>query len=483
VQILLGCGNILHLLLFDQLMTPQTLFVLFETNARETVEFLHMYAGEAAMQALMLAFGPLFAVALGFWVWGKLGEENRVWGRRVYLAGVLLAMVVASFSIPLKHAWQATPLLQLTETLKRYRSETEIYYQMKAALGSHEEAQDLRPATDPEELFVLVIGESTSREHMSLYGYPRKTSPRLEALGEELFVYRDVVSPHSHTQRVLKELLTFHDREDPRLWNQAPTLIQTMHEAGYQTYWISNQEVYGLWSNLTTALGGQADIKIFHKNRKAGLVRRAHDGDLLPYLDRLLERPAERGRFLVLHLMGTHGWYPNRYPQKFARFQGTPPASRGRRMHPQMEATINFYDNAVLYNDWLVSEVIRRIEARGARSYVLYLSDHGEDVYDSGNFLGHTEEVGTRFMVEIPMVLWLSPAYRLRHPEMEGRVRRGLDWPFMTDDLIHCLMDLAYLRPADYRSTKSLFQADFQIDRGRIYAGRNYDQELAVSPP
>src|SRR5690606_12054668 len=39
---------------------------------------------------------------------------------------------------------------------------------------------------DGKSLYVLILGESTSRNHLGIYGYPRNTTPRLSALQDEL---------------------------------------------------------------------------------------------------------------------------------------------------------------------------------------------------------------------------------------------------------------------------------------------------------
>ena len=67
-----------------------------------------------------------------------------------------------------------------------------------------------KPAT-----LVLVIGESTNRDHMSLYGYPRSTTPKLDAMRQELSVFKQVVAPRPYTIEVLQQALTLADQENP----------------------------------------------------------------------------------------------------------------------------------------------------------------------------------------------------------------------------------------------------------------------------
>ena len=106
--------------------------------------------------------------------------------------------------------------------------------------------QNLRDSsgTAPRTL-VLVLGESTTREHMHLYGYNRDTTPNLDALAASdkgLTVFRDVVSPRPYTIEVMQQILTFGDEQNPDRFLSDPSLINLLKQAGYKTFWITNQQ-------------------------------------------------------------------------------------------------------------------------------------------------------------------------------------------------------------------------------------------------
>ncbi|HAX1800310.1 TPA: sulfatase-like hydrolase/transferase, partial [Escherichia coli] len=92
---------------------------------------------------------------------------------------------------------------------------------------------------------VLVIGESTQRGRMSLYGYLRKTTPELDALHKtdpNLIVFRDVVTSRPYTIEALQQALTFADEMNPELYLTQPSLMNIMKQAGYKIFWITNQQ-------------------------------------------------------------------------------------------------------------------------------------------------------------------------------------------------------------------------------------------------
>jgi hypothetical protein len=83
-----------------------------------------------------------------------------------------------------------------------------------------------------------------------------ETNPLLEAMRDDLYVFSDVISPHSHTTPTLKKISTVANSYDPKAWNERPTLFDIYRAARYTTYWVSNQEAYGIWANITSAIGG-----------------------------------------------------------------------------------------------------------------------------------------------------------------------------------------------------------------------------------
>ncbi|STM41461.1 inner membrane protein [Escherichia coli] len=82
---------------------------------------------------------------------------------------------------------------------------------------------------------VLVIGESTQRGRMSLYGYPRETTPELDALHKtdpNLTVFNNVVTSRPYTIEILQQALTFANEKNPDLYLTQPSLMNMMKTGG-----------------------------------------------------------------------------------------------------------------------------------------------------------------------------------------------------------------------------------------------------------
>lgn len=450
------------LALYRVVLDKAMLRILLATNPREASEFFGMYAGSfsylSAMTALALCLGVLYFALR------RLVRSPK---------GLFLCLLVggaASFQFA-RHApvYLSVPrfAVMASEALREKRA----YDAMAASIESRTTA--LTRNESDISFVVFVLGESTSRNHMSLYGYPLPTTPRLEARRDEggLFVFRDAVSPHSHTMPVLEKLFTFYRRASPPPWHSYANLFDIARAAGYRTEWLSNQESSGVWGYAANLYADRCDAARYAVIRDSKTqLSGAYDEALLPFLDEALAHAAEKNLY-VLHLMGTHGGYAYRYPPAFRVFSERDETQGDDARQKRTRAE---YDNAVLYNDFILDEIIRRFEARDA--VVIYVSDHAEEVYEEAGrpSCGHDEIHGTRHMIEVPLLVWASPSFRARRPALARRIAGSTERPFMTDDMIHVLLDLMAVETADYDPAKSLVNESFDAARARVYAGKLY---------
>ncbi|MDY3916267.1 MAG: phosphoethanolamine transferase [Selenomonadaceae bacterium] len=324
----------------------------------------------------------------------------------------------------------------------------------------------------------FIIGESTSRSRMHLYGYPLANTPNLDALAAkgELAVFRDTIAPATATVAVLRRLLTFADLESDKPWYEHHNFIDVMKAAGYRTWWLSNQESSGIWGNVAQLFASRADEKHFTQLRESHEDNGTLDEQLFSLLDEAMARPAMKN-FYVLHLMGGHGLYYMRYPYIFTRFTPADVPPPQDQLDDKEKLEVAQYENAIYYNDFVVSSLIGKFADKEA--LVIYIPDHGEDLYDNGrHFSGHVEEHPTKATCEVPLLIWASPAYRAHHPEKWQAICAATQRPYMTDDLLHTLLDLLDIRTPEYDPAKSVINPAFDATRRRIVHGIDYDAEL-----
>jgi heptose-I-phosphate ethanolaminephosphotransferase len=317
---------------------------------------------------------------------------------------------------------------------------------------------------------VLLIGESTTRQHMSLYGYGRPTTPKLEALRDQLTIFDQVYAARPYTIEALQQILTFADQQNPDLYLTRPSLMSIMKQAGYRTYWITNQQTLTKRNTMLTNFSEQMDEQVY-LNHQRSQNSYSFDSNVLEPLQNILKDGAER-RFIVVHLLGTHMRYKYRFPPEFAVFRdgsGLPEWASGERAE-----MIDEYDNAVRYNDHVVSSVIGSLAAADKASLLVYFSDHGEDVYDTPphDFIGRNEAKPTPPMYTVPFFLWTSPQWRAATPVDLAAARSR---PYQLSHFIHTWADLTGLRFAGYEPDKSLINPAFR--EREILVGNPADQK------
>jgi heptose-I-phosphate ethanolaminephosphotransferase len=319
-------------------------------------------------------------------------------------------------------------------------------------IGNLVEANAEQPKT-----LVLVIGESTNRQHMSLYGYPRQTTPKLDALKSQLTVFNNVIGPRPYTIEVLQQVLTFADQENPDIYLSTPSLMNIMKQAGYKTFWITNQQTMTKRNTMLTNFSQQADEQ-FYLNNSRDQNSRSYDESVLEPFQKVLADPSEK-KLIIVHLLGTHMKYEYRYPQEFARFNDR--SGIADWATEDQVPVINNYDNAVLYNDQVVASLIERFSSTNPNGLLVYFSDHGEDVFDSPghNVLGRNEGRPTVPMYAVPFFTWESKNWKKSHPrDYTGFVDR----PYQTSHFIHTWADLVGMRFDGFDATKSLVSKEFK---------------------
>ncbi|QXI37283.1 phosphoethanolamine transferase CptA [Pseudomonas xantholysinigenes] len=455
--------------IYHQEFSQSVIFVMFESNTAEAGEYFSQYFSVWLCLALLLY--SLVAVLL----WKRLRPVSLPLYSRIPLALLLVTATLGypfykqmvsqqrSFAEAQEKVEQRMAAAVPWQLLVGYRQYREQLDNMQALLNQNAALPPLQNlkdnSGDAPRTLVLVLGESTTREHMHLYGYGRDTTPNLDALAardNSLTVFRNVVSPRPYTIEVMQQILTFGDEQHPDRFLTDPSLINLMKQAGYKTFWITNQQTMTKRNTMLTTFSQQTDVPVYLNNQRSQNASQ-FDSVVLEPFDKALRDPAQK-KLIIVHLLGTHMDYRYRYPAQFEHFKdnvGAPAA-----LSPDQVETYNFYDNAVRYNDFIVSDLIKRYSATTPNGFLLYLSDHGEDVYSSGKHdrLGRNEADPTRPMYTIPFLLWTSPSWQAAHPrDLQAMANR----PYSSAHLIHTLSDLAGLSYDHFEPAKSLVSPQF----------------------
>ncbi len=358
---------------------------------------------------------------------------------------------------PIRHAkWQ--------KDLKRVE---QVRDRIDAAMETDEAFMGLKYTGDENRTVVFIIGESTTRLNWSMYGYPRKTTPQLEAMGDEILRFNDVVTTLGSTVGDIQMIMGPATRKNPGQFEKTPDLLSMARKVGYKTFWITNH---------TTDLTGSIAIiakradEIVSTNQGGSRTESSYDEVVLPALKTALENSAPR-KFIVLHLLGAHPVFYFRYPEPFARFNGVDDeVAREMKKAGRNFGVIKwrgFYDNAMLYSDHVLKKTIDVCRESGQPVAWLFVPDHGEDVAHYTNFIGHNNRVPAMF--EVPMVHWRSPSF----PDIEGIPQMLAERPYQTDRLDHTLLGLMGISGEYYDPSGDILSPGF-TPVPRFIAGKPY---------
>ncbi|MBL4703757.1 MAG: phosphoethanolamine transferase [Flavobacteriales bacterium] len=300
------------------------------------------------------------------------------------------------------------------------------------------------------EVHVIVIGQSTSRHHMGLYNYWRNTNPLL-AKNKNLITFSQVSSPHAHTVPSLTKALSFKSGSTPDLGLADGTLIDLLNAAGYETYWLSNQAISGDFETPISIIADHANHKIYTNSSRGS---EAYDEVLLSPFQKILNHPQRK--VIFVHLMGSHMSYSDRYPKTYQHFSGV---KENHFWNQDQISCVNDYDNSVLYNDYIIAQLIQLLEQSNPNtsSSLIYFSDHGDEVYDIRDFHGHSDVNQSKYMTDIPFILWTNDSFNQHHSQVVNFAKTNSNVPYSLENFIHSASDLYGFNLPKIDLQKSLF--------------------------
>jgi len=456
-----------------------TINSIFETNPEESAEFINTFVGAEGGLLAVVIIAVMYCL-VKYKPWHKL-EADAI--SKKVIAGIVV-VVSSSYAVYMCFAYPGimfggdnlTPLTRLMGATSTAWKNHVAYQELQAKLDV-----DIHLTKNDGHItnIVFILGESTNRNHMHLYGYPMENTPNLDELYKkgEIVFFKDVVSAHSTTVASLSKIFTFCDHESDKPWYEYNNLIDIMNAAGYKTHWLSNQESSGIWGNVAQIYAAHSDVSHYTQIRDSKEDEGRVDGELFPLVDNAIAGIGDSNKnFFVVHLMGAHLAYYNRYPFEFAKFNETNITLPG--YNDEQKQVIAQYDNALFYNDYIVSGIIDKFRETNSDTIVIYLPDHGEAVYDEGGVNGHIEENPSRHMIEVPLIMWASEKFKQNHPEKWALIQEAIQNPYMTDDMIHTVLDIADIHTADFDPTKSIISRNFNKLRPRIFDDKDYDREI-----
>ena len=280
-------------------------------------------------------------------------------------------------------------------------------------------------------IHVFVIGETGRGSRWQLNGYPRPTNPYLSKRSD-VISFSQMTTPFVFTRLSVPAMLTRAGTRDVSRFNEG-SVVAAFKEAGYRTAWISMQAPLGFHESMVSSYAGEADQVRFLNP----VDYSAHGAPDMKGVDAVMEyigqQPADADLFIVLHTLGSHFRYTDRYPAEEAYFLPDNAPDRRVGLYSREDAVYlsNAYDNSLRYTDKVLNTLFDRLAVLRAESWVYYSADHGEALFDGcdgtaghGQFNAQTQSVAAAF--------WASPEFAARHAREVEALRQRREAPLST---------------------------------------------------
>jgi len=314
------------------------------------------------------------------------------------------------------------------------------------------------PGAPPPRGLVLVCIDTLRADHLGAYGYPRPTSPRIDALAREAILFRNTLAPSPWTLPSVATLMTsqypsIHGAQSPSnlddlewlhhpkryrpfsaLHSSRTTLAELLRDAGYATY----AGVQG--SYVSTAFGFEQGFDVYHQNRTPGvrfdiedalawlderqpdrffvylhvgevhspytpiamprLAAELFEADRIPYFETALEQ--EQSRFAAIDFDPDYTGFVDGSRESLARLR------RGRVSKRDLDHLVALYDRGIAYTDYWIGRLLDALAQRGLDDETLFVltADHGEEFIEHGglehNYSYYEEMLRVPLIIRVP---------------------------------------------------------------------------------
>ncbi|MFH1619000.1 MAG: sulfatase [bacterium] len=282
---------------------------------------------------------------------------------------------------------------------------------------------------------VMILMETLRRDHLSCYGYPRKTSPNIDKLSAESVVFENAFAQSS--QSLISAASIFTGLYPPthgvisgrnRLDPDIATLAGELKKRGYKT------AAFTAGFFLNHSFGLNSGFEVYKDTRDFGTFH-----DILPDAMRWMRENKAKKFFLLVHSYDCHAPYraPKEFLDRFNKgYDGIlskvvldynladrvyedglyedfrlkkKVAGLGKR---DIDYIVSQYDGAVLYADSYVGRLLSEVEAQGLKdkTLVLFMASAGEALMDHGTIISsfhgmlYDEGIHVPLMFRVPGV-------------------------------------------------------------------------------
>ena len=261
--------------------SSDTMLAIMQTNFSESKEFIKDYFNAKVLFSCLILILVMFAEI-------KVLANNTLRNRsKIFLFTSILICIGSILLLYKTRVNIVTDIgIKAKQNLKSYNDFRKKMAQRKNNIS----VKGTLKHNGDKGIYVLVIGESQNKNHMSAYGYQKDTTPWLKAMmnSKNTLVFNEVYSCHTHTVPVLTYALTAKNQYNSTNLSEAVSILEVAEAVGYETAWLSNQVKYGAWDTPITVIASEANQQVWiNKNLGETTETNAFDIKLVDALEHI----------------------------------------------------------------------------------------------------------------------------------------------------------------------------------------------------
>ena len=299
---------------------------------------------------------------------------------------------------------------------------------------------------------ILIVLDAFRPDHVSAYGYDRKTTPTMDRLSGEGVLFENA---HSHGNRTIISMPAVFTSLYPSfhgaigrgtlmrpLGFEHTTMAEVFQKRGYTTVGLMNnvylKSKFGLVRGFTRVEEYHFDrfhLGVYKTLRHLGVIERPkYVVNVYPDADevtdaaiRWVQRFKSRPYFMYVHYMDTHHPYAPPPPYDTVFGSGTvghsPMELYKKTTHmirygPSIELDDvelaklkDYYDGSIMFADHEIGRLLAEVErfSQGRETIVVVTADHGDEFLEHGS-LYHTNLVYEE-LIHVPLIVWSSERF------------------------------------------------------------------------
>ncbi|MEA5429689.1 phosphoethanolamine transferase [Arcicella lustrica] len=457
--------NLASIILFDVPINDATIVLALNTNPAESFELLKGYI-PSLLISFLLYVGVLYLLVRK--IPATISANNaKIIGIASISVFMLLPLVSfdgGSYFMKLRTRYYSifpTSLLYAGNAVFKQNRLINSSKEQRAKYLFHAKAET---TIVDKQVHLLIIGESSRYDHWGLNGYSRNTSPKLSKR-ENFISFSNAAAGGFITEFAAPLMITGVGADNFDKHFQQKSIVSLFKEAGFNTYWISNQVDQG---HIKVHID-EADNKFLNLSDSKATKNVHRDMELVGALKKVLGESGTK-KFIVIHTAGSHYDYSVRYPDEFDFFKPSNKTIHSKSADKAFkDVLINSYDNTIRYSDAVIDSIIGLVSSQNALASVTYMSDHGENLFDDSRDLSqHAYPVPSKYIAHTPFFVWYSPILKNRFPTKIDNLQKHVNSKVSSENIIHTLSSMSGLTYPLQDSLKNITSPYFVDNEQKI---------------